>query len=376
MEHQPNRLTPEAATDEPASPLNPPASARTEPPPAEPDEFAFETEAEEDAYWAGVSDGMRNVGGVPCPRLAARARDAYPELVASAAELGGRPHPAELDFEPASTRHRTDGITPERQREYVEALADTGIARYAAARIGVSPQAMNRLRRKPEARSFDLACAAAQRIGARRLHDIGWERAIEGQIKRHYYHGKLAGEERVYDNKLLIYLMGRTEHLLDAPEEAPAVAANWTPWVEAIEQGADPPDLSPPAPEPEPKAGPPEPPLDDFDGDEVWKDEDGIWWTEFPPPAGFDGQEEGTLGFTYRRTLSAAEQAVVDANNDDDEAEMIAWESRRRDIFFGFAGGVPGDELFPLMEAETSETSEPSGAGSPGSDDGPDHVGG
>jgi hypothetical protein len=373
MEQQHHRLTPEAATDEPASPVNPvlsevegpPASTPANAPPAGPEDFAFASEAEEDAYWAGVSDGMRNVGGVPCPRLAARARDCYPELVASAADLGGRPHPAELDFDPASTRHRTDGITPERQREYVEALADTGIARYAAARVGVSPQAINRLRRKPEAHSFDLACAAAQRIGARRVHDIGWERAIEGQIKRHYYHGQLAGEERVYDNKLLIYLMGRTEPLLDAPEEAPAIAANWTPWVEAMEQGADPPDLNPPQPEPEAeRAVDPEDRLfDQLDGSECWEEEDGEIWTRFPPPAGFEGLEEGRPGaFGYKRTLSAAEQAVFDADDDEDEEEEAARGIALRDLYFGFAGGTPEDELFPLMEAETCETSERSPA--------------
>lgn len=340
MEHQPHRLTPEAATDEPASPLNPPD---------EPDDFVFASEAEEAAYWAGVSDGIRNAGGVPCPRLAARARDTYPELAASPASLGGRSHPAELDFDPASTRHRVDGITPEKQREFVEALADSGIARYAAARIGVSPQAINRLRRKPEAKSFDLACAAAQRFGARRIHAIGWERALEGQIRRHYYHGELKGEERVYDNKLLIYLMGKTEHLLDEPEETGAVAANWTPWVEALEQGAPPPDLTPPKPE---LAPPPERAIDDFDGTECWES-DGTWWTEFPPPADFDGVEEGRPGtLNYRRTLSDAEQAMVDADLAEGR-DSIDYDMRRRDIFFGFAGGAPDDELFSPMEAET-----------------------
>ena len=355
MEHQPHRLTPEAATDEPASPLNPPVLSEAEEPapaqapPDDPEDHVFATEAGESAYWAGVTDGIRNAGGVPCPRLAARARDAYPELVATPAQQGGRPHPAELDFDPASTRHRVDGITPEKQREYVEALADTGIARYAAARIGVSPQAINRLRRKPEAKSFDLACAAAQRLGGRRIHDIGWERALEGQIKRHYYHGELAGEERVYDNKLLIYLMGRTGHLLDEPAETPAVMANWTPWVEALEQGAPPPDLNPPAPEP---AEPYERPIDAFDGTECWES-DGIWWTTFPPPAGFDGEEEGRpFRLNYRRTLSEAEQAVIDADLADGPGSLD-WETQRRDLYFGFAGGAPDDEDFSLMEAET-----------------------
>jgi hypothetical protein len=32
-----------------------------------------------------------------------------------------------LAFEPVPLRHRHDGLTPQKQREYVEALADTGI---------------------------------------------------------------------------------------------------------------------------------------------------------------------------------------------------------------------------------------------------------
>jgi hypothetical protein len=361
MEQNHKPFTPEAATDEPASPINPASTV----PAAEEGEFVFASEAEETAYWAGVSDGIRSSGGIPAPRLAARARDAYPELVASPADRGGRPHPAELDFDPASTRHRHDGITPEKQREYVEALADTGIHRYAAARISVSPQAINRLRRKPEARSFDLACAAAQRLGARRVHAIGWERAIEGQIKRHYYHGELKSEERVYDNKLLIYLMGKTEHLLDEPEEAPAIAASWTPWVEAMEQGAPPPDLAPPAPEPvlsEPvpeAADPHSRPLNAFDGTEVWEEEDGSWWTGFPPPAGFDGEEEGCPGTSaYKRTLSAPEQAVIDADVEEEEAVERAAGLARRDLYFGFIGGALRDGIFPLMEAETLKLRE------------------
>ena len=51
------------------------------------------------------------------------------------------------DFNPAPLRYRHDGLTPQRQREYVEALADCGIAREAAARVGVSERAVARVRR-------------------------------------------------------------------------------------------------------------------------------------------------------------------------------------------------------------------------------------
>ena len=149
-----------------------------------------------------------------------------------------------LAFDPVPLRSRADGLTPEKQREFVEALADCGIARVAAARIGVSEQAIARARRRADARSFDLACEAARRIGARRLHDLAWERAVEGTIKQHFYHGELKGEERVYDNRLLIYLLGKTQHLLEPPPEAEAIAADWEPWMEAVEQGLPPPALA------------------------------------------------------------------------------------------------------------------------------------
>ncbi|HYJ84059.1 MAG TPA: hypothetical protein VEW26_14600, partial [Allosphingosinicella sp.] len=81
-----------------------------------------------------------------------------------------------LAFEPVQLRHRHDGLTPEKQREFVEALADCGIVREAAARIGISEQAINRVRRRADARSFDNACEAAHMFGARRLRSVAFER--------------------------------------------------------------------------------------------------------------------------------------------------------------------------------------------------------
>jgi hypothetical protein len=264
---------------------------------------------------------------------------------------------AGLDFDPIATRFRIDGLTPAKQREYVEALADTGIARVAAARVGVSEQAINRLRRRADARSFNLACEAAQRLGARRLHSIAWERAIEGTIRRHYYHGELKSEELVYDNRLLIYLLGKTEHLLEEPDEARAVAQNWEPFVEAIEHGLPPPGLGDETGEGDEG----EPGQDEglYDSIDVWEEPDGNW-TSFPPPAGFDGREEGRFGsLRYRRTLTDDEQVAIDAAEAEDQAAKIAGEIVRRDRFFGFEGGSAEEEIFPSREAELSETSDP-----------------
>lgn len=263
-----------------------------------------------------------------------------------------------LAFDPVPLRYRTDGLTPARQREYVEALADCGVAREAAARIGVSEQAINRVRRRADARAFDLACEAAIRFGARQLRSIAFERAIEGTIKRHYYHGELKSEERVYDNRLLIYLLGRVQHLIERAEDSAAVADQWQPWVEAMEQGAPSPSLAPV--EQPGEAG--DALLDaagtDFEGDEIWQDDEGDWWTWFPAPAGFDGAEEGAPGHPdYKRRLSDAERAVIEADKAREQAEQAAWEHARRDAYFGFAGGRAGAQISSPRQAETNETS-------------------
>lgn len=325
MEHNQNAFASEAATDEPAS-----------------SSPAFATPAEEAAWWAGVQAGM-----------------AQAHIAAS-----DEP-PDPLAFEPATLRYRSNGLTPARQREYVEALADTGVGRAAAARIGVSERSIARLRRRAEGASFDLACAAARRIGAPRLHAIAWERAIEGTIKPYHYHGELKSEERVYDNRLLIYLLGKTEHLLDEPAGAVAVAGNWQPFVEALEQGLPPPDLDlRPAwqrDRDERLAGDAVAADDDDDDDfdeEIWEEEGG-WMTSFPPPADFDGDGDGVPGTEgYRRTLSEAEEAALEADDAEEErerAEAVRRACARRDRYFGFEGGL---DRWALPEGSAEEDDE------------------
>ena len=79
---------------------------------------------------------------------------------------------------------------------------------------------------------------------------------------------------------------------------------------------------------------------DEFGGRDVWDDEDGNWWTDFPPPAGFDGEEDGEWGDAdYKRALAADEQAVVDAWNDEDRADELAGAEAARKRYFGADAG-------------------------------------
>jgi hypothetical protein len=319
MEHPLSRPAPSTGpeSEDSASPFNVSSGA---------DEPVFASPAEAAAYRAGIAEGLRRASAPLSP------------------DPGDR-----LAFVPVPLRHRSDGLTPQKQREFVEALADCGVVSEAAARIGVTEQSINRVRRRSDAWSFNLACEAAHRMGARHLRSIAYERAIRGTIKGHYYHGELKSEERVFDNRLLIYLLGKTEHLLEPPQETQAVCHNWEPFMDALEQGLPPPDpiIA--------EAG-----LDDVSGERVWQEKDGEWRTTFPPPDGFEGHEEGVCNGVdwYCRALTPREQTAVEPM----QSNQVALDRSRRDRFFGFAGGGDSSPKGP----ELSEPSEPFAPGDPG----------
>ena len=231
-----------------------------------------------------------------------------------AASLEAAGIPSYFDFEPVPLAWRSDGWTPERQRAFIEELADCGVVREAAARVGMTEQSAFGLRRRPNADAFNKAWDTAVQMGTERLHSVAIERAINGTIRRRYFHGEVVGEERVYDNRLLIYLLGRTD-TSSRDYQAGRRIDEWPGWIDAVENG-----LAEPIPRPDEARNAP-----------VWRDEDGCWLTNFPPPEGFDGEhwiddEEGE----YCRRLSAEEQAAVEAWEQRADAEA----HRRRDLYF------------------------------------------
>ena len=113
-----------------------------------------------------------------------------------------------LAFKPVPReKPRSDGWTPERQRAFVEALADCGIVSRAAKMVGMSSEGAYALRRHPHGRSFSDAWTRAQDVGVQRLSDLAFERAIEGVPVPVYYQGAVVGERRWYDNRLLMYVL-------------------------------------------------------------------------------------------------------------------------------------------------------------------------
>jgi hypothetical protein len=222
--------------------------------------------------------------------------------------------PAPLEFEPVALCSRIDGWTPDRQRAFVEELADCGVVREAAARVGMSEQSAYRLRRRAGAEAFNLAWEAAVQIGMDRLRSVAYERAVLGMPKARYYRGEKVGEDRVYSDRLLIYLLGRERRSCNSGRTHRAVT-EWDRWMEAIEAGLAAPMLLP----------------NETTRSPVWMGEDGHWWTSFPPPAGYDGDQFGTLGEgDYCRPLTAQEEETVRAWSGSREGEQV----RRREAYF------------------------------------------
>ena len=116
--------------------------------------------------------------------------------------------PALPDFTPVPRRcARHDGWTPERQKAFIEALADTGSVSRAAAMVNMSSEGAYYLRRQPGAEEFRRAWEAALDYGVARMKDIAFERAIEGYLVPCFVGGKLIGWRRKHNDRLLMFCL-------------------------------------------------------------------------------------------------------------------------------------------------------------------------
>ncbi|MEA2998435.1 MAG: hypothetical protein QOK17_268 [Sphingomonadales bacterium] len=111
------------------------------------------------------------------------------------------------EFTPVPRKYRYDGWTPERQKAFIAALAETGCVDRAARLVNIAQTNCYELRRAPGAEEFRRAWDAALDFGLKRLKDIAFERAIEGHLVPVFVGGKLMGFRRVYNDKLLMFCL-------------------------------------------------------------------------------------------------------------------------------------------------------------------------
>ena len=102
---------------------------------------------------------------------------------------------------------RHDGWTPERQRAFIERLADYGSVRAAANAVGMTPESAYHLRRQPGAEQFRQAWQAALDLGIERIEDVAMDRALNGIEVPVYSYGKLVGTRRIYNDRLLMFML-------------------------------------------------------------------------------------------------------------------------------------------------------------------------
>lgn len=110
-------------------------------------------------------------------------------------------------FTPVPRKYRHDGWTPERQRAFIAALAETGSVKHAARRINMAPEGAYYLRRAPGAEEFRAAWAAALDFGVQNLADLAIDRAREGVPVPVFYRGEQVGERRWYNDRLLMFIL-------------------------------------------------------------------------------------------------------------------------------------------------------------------------
>ncbi len=112
------------------------------------------------------------------------------------------------DFTPVPRqRARHDGWTPERQRGFIDKLADYGSVRAAANAVGMTPESAYCLRRQPEAAEFSRAWAAALDLGIARIEDVAMDRALNGVEVPVYAYGQIIGTRIVYNDRLLMFML-------------------------------------------------------------------------------------------------------------------------------------------------------------------------
>jgi hypothetical protein len=116
-----------------------------------------------------------------------------------------------LIFQPVSVRPREDGWTVDRQRLFIETLADTGSVTEAAAAAQMSLASAYRLRRRPGAEDFAKAWTCAQYHAVQHLVDTAYERALYGTVHAVYHKGKQVGERRQHSDQLLMFLLRNSD---------------------------------------------------------------------------------------------------------------------------------------------------------------------
>ncbi|SNS83554.1 hypothetical protein SAMN06295912_11866 [Sphingomonas laterariae] len=324
---------------------------------------------------------------------------------------------------------RAHGWTPQRQRDFLAALAEGHTVEAGCRIVGLSVASAYAFRRRAAGAAFALGWQAACLQAREKLADVLLSRAIDGQVETITRANGDVIERHRYDNRLAQSMLTRLDRLADAAQAeathgaarmvaqewdqylaligrdcsparaglfvglrladpaaggagagenaghdlAPVVAlaradrflaaqagtagevdvadldparrGEWTgeQWARAEAAGlvaiAAPPPAAGDADDADGKPQLPQPLVEDDGCGPVWFSETWQGWvTEFPPPPGFRGRQDGDYGdMDYQRSLSVQEARHWHARRAAQLAGRRAADSADRDRFFGIA---------------------------------------
>ncbi len=107
------------------------------------------------------------------------------------------------------SRKRLAGWSAQRQRLFLENLAETGSVHLAAATARLSARSAYRLRARSPA--FAAAWDTADQLAVGRLSALAFDRAINGRTAPVWQEGELVAEKRLPSDRLLMWLLARLD---------------------------------------------------------------------------------------------------------------------------------------------------------------------
>ncbi|MDR7060856.1 MULTISPECIES: hypothetical protein [unclassified Sphingopyxis] len=146
---------------------------------------------------------MSHIAPIPSPDAA------LAPIAETTSALDAHGHdPAAYDWVPVLKKRRKDGWSPDKQRAFIEALADSGSVATAAQCVGMSESSAYRLRRAPGAEAFDRAWSAAIDAASKKLLDAAFERALVGSEEPVFDRdGNRVGRRLRQSDRLLMFLL-------------------------------------------------------------------------------------------------------------------------------------------------------------------------
>ena len=126
-------------------------------------------------------------------------------------EPGSQSTPLAIAFTTVPVRPRRDGWTAQKQRLFIQTLAETGLVTRAAAAAGMSVRSANRLALREDAEEFCLAWDAALRLAVRPAAAKLYEYGLNGMTETVWRDGEIVYRRTRPSEKSLFFLLSRMD---------------------------------------------------------------------------------------------------------------------------------------------------------------------